>query len=476
MLRSVDVLLINPKSWTGRPPSYLPYGLLFIAAYLRENGYDVSIYDRNVDGRGLHEVMEMTTPKVVGLSVLTGPVIIDAVEISKKVKAMYSGVTVVWGGLHPTIFPTHVIKKDYIDFIITGEGEAPLKELLDVIQRDSGKLEDIANLVYRDNEVRIIRNPERDFIDLDSLPLPAWDLVDIPKYLQNKFYANRVLTINTSRGCPYRCAYCYNQAVNHRRWRAVKAGRIIDYIDHLQKEHDVRGFQIYDDSFDVSAKRVREFCGLLLEGKRNILWQHFSRVNFADRDLLRFEKQAGLRFIEYGLESGSPRMLEFMEKDQTTGMVTNAYGICSELNIASGALFMVGLPTETPEDVQETIRLVSSIKAHSTINTIYKPYPATRFFDYCIENDLFSLPEDIEDHGHIYGLDDTMINVSQTPSDVLSRVYDNFAFNNVKNELSLCLKHGNLGLIAYHLKNRFRWSEFAQLGRGLRSYRRIRQR
>ena len=258
--------------------------------------------------------------------------------------------------------------------------------------------------------------------------------------------------------------------MNRRKWRGVSAARIIEYIEHLQNKYGIKGFQMYDDSFDVNKERVKEFSNLLIRRGKKIYWQHFSKVNFVNIDLLKLEKQAGLRFIEYGIESGSERLLNFIEKDQTVNMITDAFSVCKEIGLDVGALFMVGMPTETIEEVNQTINLVSSLRAHQTISTIFRPYPATKLYDYCIENNLFRLPEDIEGQGKIYALGDTEVNVSLVPVKYLKMVMNNFVFNNIKNEVFSCIKYNNYPLLLYYMRNKLNFRQLKRAISGLLGY------
>jgi radical SAM superfamily enzyme YgiQ (UPF0313 family) len=471
MNKDIDLLLINAKS-RDVLPGYLPYGLLWIAGVIREKGYEVRIYDRNVEKIGLKETLGRYQPKLVGISCLTGPVIDDAIDVSKAIKAISEEIPVVWGGLHPTIFPHHVLVKEYVDYIITGEGEYPVLELLDCLLKKNRRLEEIKNLGYKEKG-KIRLNPARAFIDLDELPLPAWDLVDIKKYCQQKFYSSRVVTLNTSRGCPFRCSFCYNQAVNKRRWRGISAEKILEHMRHLHSAYDIQGFQIYDDDFDANKRRLIEFCNLLLKEKKTYLWQHFSRVNYAREDTLELEKRAGCKLIEYGVEGGSPRLLDFIQKDQTVEQIKEAFAVCRKVNLASSALFMVGLPTETKEEADQTISLVDSLGAFQTICTIYRPYPGTKLYDYCKEKGLFRLPDDLEEQGTIYSISDTELNVSQVPTAYLGRIPFRFNFYNICNELKFSLKERNYRKILFYIRNRFSFEHFRWLFRNFLAYLRM---
>ncbi|MCK4325308.1 B12-binding domain-containing radical SAM protein [bacterium] len=471
MNKSIDLLLINAKS-RDVLPGYLPYGLLWIAAVVRKEGYEVRIYDRNVEKVNPKKILNRYQPKVVGISCLTGPVIDDAIETSRCIKRESQKIPIVWGGLHPTIFPYHVLKKEYVDYIIAGEGEYPVLELLGHLLKKEGKLEEIRNLGYKEKEgIRL--NPQRDFIDLNKLPLPAWDLVSMKKYYQSKFYANRIVTLNTSRGCSFRCTFCYNQAVNRRKWRGMSAEKIIEHIKFLRSRYSIHGFQIYDDDFDANKKRLIKFCNLLLKEKEKILWQHFSRVNYARADILRLEKEAGCQLIEYGVESGSQRILNFIQKDQTVFQTKEAFDICKRINFSSSALFMIGLPTETREDVNKTVSLVDSLDAFQTICTIYRPYPGTKLYDYCAQKNLFQLPDELEEQGKIYSIGDTELNLSRIPTNYLKEIHNKFTFNNILNELRSCLSQRNYRRLGGHVKNHLRLKSWRWFFRGLRSYLRV---
>ncbi len=446
-----DILLVNARSWTNGPPSYLPYGLLWIAGLLKKEGFSTAIFDRNVDTRDPSEVFLREYPRVIAISCLTGPVINDALMLSALARKELNESFVVWGGIHPTIFPEFVLSRPEVDYVITGEGEFPLLELARYIFQREGSLEEIANLGYKDGKKNNL-NPQRDFIDLNILPSPAWELVDINKYIQRKFYSPKVITLNTSRGCPWRCAFCYNQAVNKRRWRGISAERIVEHMDYFSANYGITGFQFYDDEFDVDEKRVIQMCRILTGKRKKYVFGHFSRVNTISLKRLEVEKEAGLRFIEFGIESGSPRILEFIEKDQTTDMIKKAFALCVKAKVKSGALFMLGLPGESEEDVMLTKNLVDGLSAHQTIPTIFKPYPATKLYDYCLKQGLFRLPEDLSRQADIYGLGDFSINTSLVPLRVLKKIYSHFTFRNIRKELFGALTSCNFGLLFYYFK------------------------
>ena len=463
-----DVLLVNPKS-IDVLPSYLPYGLLYIAAVLREKGIRVKIYDSNTMFWDFASFVKKEPPKIIGISILSGPCLSDAVEKAKEIREILPKVKIVFGGIHTTIFPKEVLQNDYVDFVVINEGEYPIWELSEYLLKGKGSLSKIKNLGYKKRK-KIFLNAIRPFIELDSLPLPAWDLLPMEKYIHKKFYSNKVVTLHTSRGCPWNCAYCYNQAVNFRKWRGLSAQKIIEQVEFLQKNYHIEGFQFYDDEFDANPQRVVEFCQLILKKGLKIKWAHYSRTNVADKERYILEKKAGCEFVEFGVESGSPRILKMIQKQQTVDNIKNAFKICREVGLKSGAMFMIGLPTETKKEIKMTINLVNSLGANQTINTIYHPYPGSDLFDYCLKKEFFKLPVDLEDQGPYFDIGNAEINVSEVETNFLKKTHDMYNFNNVIEEIKMAWEYKNTGLIYSHIKSRLNLFNLRWFLSGMTSY------
>lgn len=463
-----DVLLVNPKS-IDVLPSYLPYGLLYLAAYTRKSGFETKIYDTNTEEKDFVACLQKENPKIVGVSILSGPCLTDAVEKAKIVRRTLPQSNIVFGGIHTTLFPREVLAKDYVDFIIMNEGEYPLVELAELLINGKGRPTEIKNLGYKKDQ-ELFLNPIRPFVNLNDLPLPAWDLLPIEKYVHRKFYASRVLTLHTSRGCPWSCAYCYNQAVNFRRWRGMSAERIIEQIEYLRSHYQISGFQFYDDEFDVNVARVIEFCRLLSEKNIKVKWGHYSRTNVADEKRYRLEKEAGCALVEFGVESGSTRLLKMLKKQQTINQIKKAFSICRKVGLKAGAMFMIGLPTETEKEMMMTKKLVDLLPAFQTICTIYHPYPGSELYNYCLKHKLYQPPEELEKQGPYFNLGNTRINVSRIKTKELNRIYQSYAFNNVLQEIKLCLSDHNFGLLWSHVKSRFNLKNLAGMFLGMKNY------
>jgi len=443
---SLDALLINPIS-ARIIPAFVPHGLLHIGSYAIEAGYNVAIYDRNVEEKAIADVIKKTRPKIVGLGCLTGTAIDDAIYVSKTIKAIDPSIRIVWGGIHATISPDSVLREDFVDLVVIGDGEIAFSQILDNVIKNKLALESIDNLGYKRNG-QLIYN-KRVFIDLNQLPLPAWHLIRVEKYIRKKFYADRVLTINTSRGCPYKCDFCCVPAVHQGHWRAMRAEKIIENLRYLKEHYDIDAFQVDDDEFDIDKKRVLKLCDLLESQKLNLKWSHYSRVNIAQEKVFKREIECGLRLVEFGIESGSGRMLKFLNKQQTLEQISNAYNICKKLRLKTSALFMIGLPDEEINDAIQTVSLVKRLRPHMTICTIYRPYPATRLFTYCIEKGFFRY---IDKLGKIPELYKQTINTSKIDTRHLLKFQRYFDRRNIYQEIKFILMNFRVNLLFYYIK------------------------
>lgn len=441
----VDALLINPISARALP-AFVPHGLLYIAAYAIKKGYRVAVYDRNTEALDIGEAINKYKPRLVGLGCLTGTVISDAIDVCRQIRRIDPSIKIAWGGIHTTLYPDSVLREDFVDFVIIGDGEEAFSYLIKKATGGDADLTSIDNLGYKqDSQLKYTR---RSFVDMNTLAQPAWQLIDVEKYIRRKFYAKRVLTINTSRGCPYKCAFCCVPSVHLGKWRAVSAETITENLKHLKSEHGIDGFQVDDDEFDIDRNRVLKLCDLMEQNKLNLKWSHFSRINIVREDVLRREKECGLRLIEFGVESGSERMLKFLDKGQTVEMIKNAYSICGKLRLKTSALFMIGLPTETEEELGETVKLIKGLNPHITIATIYRPYPGSELFNYCSSKGLFKYADNLEDVPRIY---EEFVNTSKIPDGLVLKVKRRFDLNNIYQEIVFILARMKLGFLLYYL-------------------------
>ena len=297
----------------------------------------------------------------------------------------------------------------------------------------------------------------KELLDLDKVPFPAWDLVDMKYYLAQRFFGSRVLTMNTSRGCVFKCTFCFNQGLDYQSWRAVGPERMHAQLQHLYEKYNINGVQFYEDSFDINPKRCKGFSDLMINSGLNkkVKWSHFANIPLFKRDVAIHEKKAGMVYIEFGVESGSDRILNWIDKSQSVEKIKEVYEECRQLNIKTAALFIIGFPEESEEEIRATEELVESLPAYILICTIYRPYPGTPLYDYCTSHDIFTEPKNIDEQGEFYRfshMSEDELNLSNASTKTLLRMQRKFYAKSAINDLMQCLKTLNFGLIRYYVK------------------------
>jgi len=216
----------------------LPYGILCLASTLEEKGNEVLLIDRNTDPEGIEDIIRTFSPYIVGISVMTGPCILDAIKVSRLTKEINPNIHVIWGGVHPTIFPDMCLSESSVDYVVRGEGDYKIVDLVDGLN-NGVNINKIGGISYK-QDGKIYHTPNHPFIqNLDKLPYPAWHLLDIDKYTGNRPDGRKYISMNTSRGCPYRCAFCYNKIFNEFKWRGLSAEKVIEQIHYLISEYDI---------------------------------------------------------------------------------------------------------------------------------------------------------------------------------------------------------------------------------------------
>jgi len=414
-----DVILVYPRTlWDIRNvTTRLPLAALYIGTVLQEHGYSVQVIDQRVDSDWAETLREALheRPLWVGISAMTGRQIHWGLEAARLVRDADESVPIVWGGVHPTILPEQTLAHLLVDVVAVGEGEMTALELSEALRergtREAGRDKNltptvigaIAGLVW-EHEGRVIRNAPRYYTPMDEWPLLDYRLVDVESYILSEVPGERSLQITTSRGCPFHCGYCYLTVVpDGRRYRAEKPERTVDRIERLQREFNLNAIHIIDDEFFTRRDRARRVCELLLDRGIEVTLRTNCRIDYVDRmsleDLQLFRK-AGFRHLYLGAESGSDRVLKFIQKDITREQIVHVNQKLKVVGIAPKFSFMGGFPTETVHEVRDTIRLMARLvrdnpHAYTTPVQLYSPYPGTDLYDYCVEQGM-SVPQDLE--------------------------------------------------------------------------------
>lgn len=400
----MSILLLNPRSarWNYRAP----LSLLALGSVL-EGRYKYLIIDENYEQhveRRLVEEIKSGGVRYLGITAMPGPQLVRAVTISRSLKASFPYLNIVWGGTFPTIHTDTVLRSDYVDFVVRGQGELTFLELVDVLER-GGALESVRGLSYRKNG-SIIHNPQRELVHPDSLPPLPFHRIHFTQYLQRTYLGNRTTGFHSSIGCPFYCGFCSVVAMFNGRWLAKSAESVANEIIELQTMYGVDSVEFFDDNFFTSEKRAAEFaerirgCGINWwgEGRSDTL------LNYSDRTL-KLMQESGCKMIYTGAESGSQEVLNLMNKGgtQTPDRVLEFARRIREFGIVPEFSFVFGSPGENlDESIERDIRFIRKIKAinpaSEIIFYIYAPVllPGAQLFEQAKKNG-FKYPEYLEE-------------------------------------------------------------------------------
>jgi radical SAM superfamily enzyme YgiQ (UPF0313 family) len=325
------------------------------------------------------KIVKSYQPDVVGITAQATPAIYDVYTTAQDVKEIDPSIHIVLGGAHATFLDTDILNDcPAVDFVIRGEGEMAMIDLLRGIEK--GELNQVKSLTYRENGT-IIRNPLRKPIsDLDELPLPAYDLLNLEEYFKENV---RLATIVSSRGCPFRCRFCSSSRVSGKKWRGRSAENVVSEIKFLVEKYNITDFEFLDDLFTYDPKRVERICELLKHSHLNIGWTCSVRADIitANPNLLKIMKDAGCRSVYMGVESGSSKILTEMKKGITISQIYQASNLIKSVGLGSVYSFILGYPGENEKDLNTTISFACRLDPDFAQFTICTPYPGTPLFE-----------------------------------------------------------------------------------------------
>ena len=359
-----------------RPQRYPPLGLACLSANLRLHGHEPVIIDANGEDLSPQQVIRRlvrTGPDVVGL--YCNSFNLRRVKFITAAVRDAMDVPVVLGGPHITHRP-EALPFLHGDFAIRGDGEEALVELVDALEAGRSPAK-VPGLVTRDGEGVVAGEPAL-IRDLDSLPLPARDLLPEGAYYI-PVETGRMTTMATVRGCGYRCNFC--ALPNHRHYRQRSVENVLAEFRHLVGA-GYSYIDIHDPTFTADMRRVEAICRALIEERLPLRWGCETRADRVDRDLLRLMKRAGCDNVRFGIESGSERVRNsVIGKDLTTEAIRRAFRICSELELDTMAFFMLGHPTETLDEMKETLKMAVELDATFADFNLVIPLPGSKLFE-----------------------------------------------------------------------------------------------
>jgi radical SAM superfamily enzyme YgiQ (UPF0313 family) len=413
--------MVFQRGWDVAAEAELPLALMYLGATLRRAGHDVTLVDGSVQtapsplafskegvlhvGMSWEEVrcaVREAAPDLVGISNLFYTQMPAALRAAREVRAALPNATIIVGGPPATVRPQDYLAEPAVTAVVLGEGETVLAALADAIARGR-PLAEVRGIAYREGGG--IRATDRaDYIDdLDALPDPAYDLIDLERYMRVaamdgsgrwRWRPRRILTILTSRGCPFKCTFCAAHAHMGRRYRTQSPERVLAHIRHIATELGIRHLHFIDDNLAQNAGRFHAILdGLIAMRKEGmpITWvtpigMRADKLSF---DILAKAKAAGCQAIFLTVESGSQRVLDdVIDKHLRLESVLEAAKACKRLGLKARSGFIMGLPGETLEDMRMTVDFAHMLKRRYGVsghNTLATPLYGTRLHEICVE-------------------------------------------------------------------------------------------
>ena len=456
-MKNIDFLIIIPPAGV-KNTVYPPYGAMYVASALRQNGYNPAILNvdtERITNRKVIDRIKAANPKYIGFSGIVAPSYNYIKKLSIELKNAFPDTIQILGGGLSSAAET-VLKHTAVDIVVLGEGDVTIVELLDCLEGGEC-LQAVRGIYYKDGSSHIYTG-RRDLIGkLDALPYPAFDLVNMDRYLPDgvdfihkftkaikdericdKRRPRKMITIPTSRGCFGECSFCF-RAYAGIRVHSMKY--VFDFIEYCIERFNVGFFTFGDECFAPSKTRNWEFIEEYKRRKLDIIFRILGmRVDTVDRDILRAYKEIGCWMIEYGFESGNQKMLNIINKRVTVEQNRSAAMWTHEAGIFTSPALVLAMPGETNETVNETIEFLKSLNFH------YKQYqwkyalpiPGSPLYDFAklsgaIEDEdeyLVSLTDEVETAGVFH------VNLTEEPDEVvaswddrLKRELDDYYFN-----------------------------------------------
>lgn len=413
MSRLLQVVLIRPPKIVGALERHMvqhPINLLSLAAVVRAAGFGVEVWDFEVEPFSEAEVRRRAQnlrPDLVGITAMTCTVK-TAHEIMSWIKQELPGAFGVVGGPHATALPERTLREfPAFDAVVRGEGEDTLVEICRRLS-EGGTLTGVAGTAWRSERGEVIVELPRPLIEnLDRLPLPARDLIDHSRYRGVSSpgldaVLHRGTMLFTSRGCPDNCIFCAAKVTFGRTVRARSAEHVLAEVDECRERWGYRHFTVEDDTFTYHPSRLEALCRGFRE--RGISWDCDTRVNLVTRDMIRMFADSGCNKIAFGVESGSPRILELIQKGITVEQVKRAFAWAHEFGLITTAFFMIGShPSETAQDLEQSFQLMKEIDTELIALAIAVPFPGTALYQQMKEGG-FLFSEQWEKFTHLHSV------------------------------------------------------------------------
>jgi radical SAM superfamily enzyme YgiQ (UPF0313 family) len=381
----------SPWGMAGKLP---PLGLAYIAAVLEKNVSSVEIYDNYLLERPIEEVkaeIRKRQPQIVGIT-CSSLTYARCIETAKAAKETCPSCKVVVGGPHPSYMPETMLQHNEIDYVVIGEGEQAMVNLARSILngKQNQDIFKIPGVACRING-KIVKTQAEFISNLDTIPFPARHMLPMKMYdrILPFLDVKPVDTMSVLRGCSYQCAYCETRELWGTNCRAFSPQRIVDEIKDMTENLGTKGIYFVGDNFTINKKRTSELCHLIKENKLDIKWTCETRADLVNKELLVDMKSAGCQTMFFGVESGSPKIQQKLNKNIDLQEVKRTFELCKQVGIRTATSFMLGIPGETVEDMQATFKFAKVLNADICMFNIYIACPGSKLYDEVVSQHLY---------------------------------------------------------------------------------------
>lgn len=384
------IVLFHPQTDHERNYSFfwIPYSVLSIGSELEQAGFDVTIIDANANIDYEKHQLDFDNILFVGVSAMIGRQISNGIEYVNMIREK-SNVPILWGGAFPTLLPKMILESKYADYIIRGPGEHLIVEFALALKYGREIPDGVGRITGNGINEGVLQRIESSA----NLAEYNYDLINVKDYVRNDIYiSDRVLNYISSRGCPYRCGFCTETALYHRKWTAFSADRIVRETTKLLDLGNANAIKFYDANFFVDKNRVLDFVRKMISKRDDFLFaasahpQNILSMSDSEMHLL---KKGGLKRLLVGLESGVQEELDFIPKDLTISQIYDLAKKLSDFEIRGSFTFITGYPTMPMDNIDKTIEFVEKISElfphHEYKVHFFMPYPGTRMYDIAIQ-------------------------------------------------------------------------------------------
>ena len=387
------VLFIEPQYSYDAAMPWIPIGKAYLASVLREHDIEVSIIDNALNKHSDHELINLMLefqPQMICTGGMTLQ-LSDTMRIARLARQIFrQKVVLVGGGVHLTLQPEDGATD--FDYIVIGEGEITLLELCNRFATEGSAMQpprDISGLYFKVNSGEAVLTGKRKFIsDLNTLPLPAYDLLPVRRYSDLMITGERAVSIMTGRGCPFDCEFCASPTLSERKVRYFSLDYTFSLIEHLTRTYGFKNIRIMDDAFTIDKRRVLAFCKEIQKRSLHLNMACLTHVKVSDFDMLKAMKEAGFSTVAFGIESGNEDILKLINKKSTLPEAKKAIEGAQRAGLLVEALFMIGNIGETKETIEDSIEFARKFNPTFTDSkrTGYNwfqfatPFPGSKFY------------------------------------------------------------------------------------------------